>query len=167
MIHHPYRCLTELQLALGFTQDELTLAWSVINDHYVTDLPLIHAPHIIAVTAVVMTIVIRPSQGNAHGAQLGGPAMRMGQPASTAAMANTATAQSKAQRLTDWLVHSGVDVDAVAQCTQEMISVYVLWESYNDKECKESISRFVHEVSGRDSSTATSERIQALTRRPA
>ncbi len=50
------------------SQDEITLAWSVINDHYLTDLPLLYPPHVIAVTAILLAVVLKPSQASLHAA---------------------------------------------------------------------------------------------------
>ncbi|KAK1772938.1 putative transketolase [Phialemonium atrogriseum] len=46
IVHQPYRTLTTLQSEFSLTQDEFALAWSAINDHYMTDLPLLYPPHI-------------------------------------------------------------------------------------------------------------------------
>src|SRR6266516_2746677 len=56
IVHHPYRTLLDLQGTLSLTQEETTLAWSVINDHYFTDLPLLYPPHVIAITAIFLGI---------------------------------------------------------------------------------------------------------------
>ena len=63
ILHHPYRSLNELQTQFQLTQEENALAWSIINDHYLTDLPLLHAPHVIAITAMFLAVVLKPTQG--------------------------------------------------------------------------------------------------------
>jgi cyclin C len=60
IVHQPYRTLTALQGDFSLTPDETTLAWTVINDHYMTDLPLVYPPHIIALTAILLSLVVRP-----------------------------------------------------------------------------------------------------------
>jgi hypothetical protein len=45
IIHHPYRSLNELQTKLELSQDEMSVAWSVVNDHYVTDLSVPASHH--------------------------------------------------------------------------------------------------------------------------
>lgn len=62
IIHQPYRTLANLPPELALTQEENTLAWSVINDHYMTDLPLIYPPHIIGYTAVLLAILLNPAK---------------------------------------------------------------------------------------------------------
>ncbi|ODV79237.1 RNA polymerase II holoenzyme cyclin-like subunit [Suhomyces tanzawaensis NRRL Y-17324] len=67
-LHHPYRSLLQIrdflienQAVYGFTlnDDELQNAWSLINDSYITDLHLLLPPHIIAVTSIYITIVLK------------------------------------------------------------------------------------------------------------
>lgn len=67
IIHQPYRTLTSLPSEIALSPEESSLAWSVINDHYMTDLPLIHPPHIIALTAILLAIVLRPSPAGSGG----------------------------------------------------------------------------------------------------
>lgn len=70
ILHHPYRSLLQIrdflldnQSTYGFTlsEDELQNSWSFINDSYITDLHLIFPPHIIAVAAIYITIVLKKS----------------------------------------------------------------------------------------------------------
>ncbi|KAK4222061.1 RNA polymerase II holoenzyme cyclin-like subunit [Podospora fimiseda] len=68
IIHQPYRTLTNLQTEFELTQEEIMLAWTVINDHYMTDLPLLYPPHTVALTAMLLAIVLRPpNAGNGGG----------------------------------------------------------------------------------------------------
>lgn len=139
IIHHPYRSLAELQTQFQLTQEENALAWSIINDHYLTDLPLLHAPHVIAITAMFLAVVLKPTQS--------------GLPVNAAGVANALQTlgnarsgggiQNRVQKLVDWLAESNVDIEAVVECTQELISLYEVWESYTDKTCKDQIAKFV------------------------
>jgi len=135
--HHPYRTLSDIQGNIGLSQDDMSLAWSVINDHYLTDLPILHPPHVIAVTAVFLAIVLRPVQNTTH-MQAANVAAAM---QSLGSVQNTSN--PKVQKLVDWLAESSIDVEAVVDCTQELISLYEVWEQFNDKVCKEQIARFV------------------------
>ncbi|KAK7735248.1 RNA polymerase II holoenzyme cyclin-like subunit [Cytospora paraplurivora] len=207
IVHQPYRTLTGLQSSLGLTQDEMALSWSIINDHYMTDLPLIYPPHTIALMAILLAIVFRPSQnttqaGAAAAAQAaaaagGGAAAAaaMAQPsmaginAVTAALAQAQARQpptpgggappgqqagadgsagagagaaagvsasqsaalskekgerySKMHRFGLWLAESNIDIEAIVDCTQELISFYDFQEQYNDKLTREQIVRFI------------------------
>ena len=60
IIHQPYRTLTLMHTEIPLSQEDVALAWSIINDHYMTDLPLLYPPHIIALTAILLSLVLRP-----------------------------------------------------------------------------------------------------------
>lgn len=180
IVHQPYRTLTSLQSEFSLSQDETALAWSVINDHYMTDLPLLCPPHIIALTAVLLALVLRPSNGPNQGNQNssitgGGNAAAMGIAAATAALAQAQAGAalagghqgqqpstpgglqgsangkekvqdirvSKVQRFAAWLAESNIDIEAMVDCTQELIAFYECHEQYNDKLTREQIIRFV------------------------
>jgi cyclin C len=151
IVYHPYRSLTSLQGVFSLTQEESALAWSIINDHYMTDLPLLFAPHIIAIMAILLALVLRP---NTTGVQSASSAA--GSIASAAQAALTSVGQSKAgnekqvggqrskiQKLASWLAESNIDIEAVVDCTQELISFYEVQEYYNEKLTREQINRFV------------------------
>lgn len=151
IIHHPYRSLTSLQPTFSLTQEESALAWSIINDHYMTDLPLLFAPHIIAIMSILLALVLRP---NATGIQSASGSA--GNLASAASAALSSAGQSKAgsekpgggartkvQKLANWLAESNIDIEAIVDCTQEIISFYEVQEQYNEKLTREQINRFV------------------------
>lgn len=141
IVHHPYRSLAELQSQFQLTQEENALAWSIINDHYLTDLPLSHAPHVVAITAMFLAVVLKPTQGGlqVHAAGVANALQALG---GARGGANQGT-QNRVQKLVDWLAESSVDIEAVVECTQELISLYEIWESYSDKACKDQIAKFV------------------------
>ncbi|KAK6587063.1 hypothetical protein PZA11_000353 [Diplocarpon coronariae] len=151
IVHHPYKSLASLQGVFALSQEESNLAWSIINDHYMTDLPLLFAPHIIAIMAILLALVLRPNQ---TGVQSAGPPA--GAMASLAHAALSAASQAKAgeerqvggprtkvQKLANWLAESNIDIEAVVDCTQEIISFYEMQEQYNEKLTREQINRFV------------------------
>lgn len=148
IVHHPYRTLSELQPALPLTSDEVALAWSVINDHYLTDLPLLYPPHVIAVMAIIVAVVFKPSQTSFHGpgpSSLAG-ALREGGSGMNILAAlgdKNGAGPVRIQKLIAWLAESEVDIKAVIECTQELVSLYEVWEQYNEKHCRELIGRMV------------------------
>lgn len=152
IVHHPYRTLSELQPELSLTSDEVALTWSVINDHYLTDLPLLHPPHVIAVMAIMVAIVFKPSQTSFHGS--GAPslagAMRDGGVSMLAALGDQSGngPPPRIQKLVGWLAESEVDIKAVIECTQELVSLYEVWEQYSEKHFKELIGRMARSKSG-------------------
>lgn len=134
VIHHPYREIFELQKQLSLSQDEVNLAWCIVNDHYLTDLPLLHTPETMALAAVTLAVTVRPSQGSTGGQSLGAAVARGSQNPST---------QTRGQMLMHRLTQASVNAEGVIECTQEMISLYVVWEEYSEKTCKEQIGRYI------------------------
>ncbi|KAI9787166.1 MAG: RNA polymerase II holoenzyme cyclin-like subunit [Geoglossum umbratile] len=155
IVHQPYRSLSDLQGTFSLAQDEVALAWSIINDHYLTDLPLLYPPHTVALTAIFLAVVLKPTQTSLHAAVTSAVASAVQAAASSvnssgngfqssSAGANTGnTAQTKVQELVTWLAESDVDMEAIIDCTQELISLYDVWDQYNEKVCKEQIARYV------------------------
>lgn len=146
IVHHPYRTLSELQSELTLSSDEVALAWSVINDHYLTDLPLLHPPHVIAIMAIIVAVVFKPSHpgafpGSAQSALAG--AMRDGGGMNMLAALSDKSGPPRIQKLVHWLAESEVDIKAVVESTQELLSLYEVWEQYSEKHCKELIGRMV------------------------
>src|SRR5690606_5554955 len=144
--HHPYRTLQELQQTLGLTSDEAGTAWCIINDSYLTDLPLLHAPHEIALCAIFLAVVLKPTQATAtlhtsNGAV--GATMTANQIVAAFNGRGNGSQGGRLSKLTDWFAKSGVDIAAVIDCTQELISLYEIWDTYSEKQCKEQLSRMI------------------------
>jgi cyclin C len=151
IVHHPYRSLTALQTTFSLTQEESALAWSIINDHYMTDLPLLFAPHTIAIMSILLALVLRP---NTTGIQSAGNSAGNIASAAHAALSSVGqvkasnekpggAARTKVQKLANWLAESNIDIEAIVDCTQEIISFYEFQEPYNEKLTREQINRFV------------------------
>jgi cyclin-C len=114
IIHHPYRTLERVTELIPLTHQDLTIAWTIVNDTYASDLPLLYPPHIIALTAIYMAF-FTPSQLRTH------------------VRPNSGASHS---RLVEWFAQSGVDMDAIAEVTQEIICLYQVWKDYRAKDCK-------------------------------
>jgi cyclin-C len=114
IVHHPYRTLQHVSEQVGLAQQNLMDAWTIINDTYACDLPLLYPPHVIALSAIYMAF-FTTSQGRTHT-----------KPASN----------SLHTKLVEWYAQSGVDMDAIAEVTQEIISLYQVWSDYKAKDCK-------------------------------
>lgn len=152
VVHHPYRALSEHQPTLGISPDEVALAWSVINDHYLTDLPLLHPPHVIAVMAIFVATVFKPNHPSGMPMNPGSgtlsTAMREGGginvlSAFAGGDRTGASLPPRVQKVVDWLATGEVDIEAVIECTQEIVSLYEVWEQYSEKSCKEQVGRYV------------------------
>ncbi|EKG19458.1 Cyclin [Macrophomina phaseolina MS6] len=142
IIHHPYRSLSDLQTSFKLTHEEYSQAEYVLNDHYLTDLPLLHPPHVIAIASMVIAVTLGPTQtgismltaANMQTAMSGLSNQQAG---------NAGGSPVRMQHLMNWLADSNVDIEAVADCVQEMVSLYEVWEQYNEKVCKDQINRFI------------------------
>lgn len=187
IVWHPYRSLTALKenQSLALTNEELSLAWSIINDTFMTDLPLTCPPYLIAVTAMFLAVVFVPSKSSldlkspaydvqniadaARFASIGGRtgiSSTLGQAMDSSGMNQnsasfrhnnqildrssmktktlTATVSSdKMQNLIRFLVESDIDIERMIDATQVIISLYEIWEQYNDKFVKEAITRCI------------------------
>ncbi|PFH60312.1 hypothetical protein XA68_11158 [Ophiocordyceps unilateralis] len=167
IIHQPYRSLSSLRGELALADEDVQLARSVINDHYMTDLPMLCAPHIIALIAILLALVLRPNSSG-PGQSATGTAAVAGLAAAQAALsqahANKASGLknllespnpsdskekqqeariTRVQHFAAWLAESTVDIAAMVDATQEIISFYECYEQYNDKLTREQITRFV------------------------
>ena len=147
IIHHPYRTLQELQTTLDMSPDEISLAWSVVNDHYLTDLPLLFPPHIIAVTAIFLAMTLKPTQAGLQAAASTAAALsNTPQPLKVAGGADTrapTTVPNKVQNLVSWLAEGEVDIHAVTDCSQEIISLYEILDQFKETVCREQIAAFM------------------------
>ena len=167
LIHQPYRTLSSLRTELPMTEEDATLAKSVINDSYMTDLPLTCPPHIIGLAAILLSLVLRPnsaipgqnSSGSAAAAGLAAAQAALSQAqARTGPMGGVGgddggvsdlrkkpqeTRMTRVQQFAAWLAESSVDIPAMVDATQEIISFYECHEQYNDKLTREQINRFV------------------------
>ncbi|RMZ85623.1 hypothetical protein DV737_g562, partial [Chaetothyriales sp. CBS 132003] len=194
IIWHPYRTLNDLKdnQDLKLSSEELNLAWCIINDSYVTDLPLTCPPHLIAIIAIFLAVVFHPqSKASAMrppiatnqvmdadsagfvsmGARPGiagalenamhhlpmnppsTPAIRsgnqnisVGDPSRSAVPDKTygmqaIQASEKFQNTLRFLVESEIDLHQMIEGTQEIISLYEVWEQYDEKAIKEAVSR--------------------------
>ena len=147
IIHHPYRTLQELQKTLDMGSDDVSLAWMVINDHYLTDLPLLVPPHVIAITAIFLAMTLKPNQVGLHTAMTSPVGQSVASPISkeppSFAGGTSQAHQKKVQNLVSWVAEGEVDIQAVIECSQELISLYEAWDANVEKLCKEQITRFV------------------------
>lgn len=149
ILHHPYRSLSDLSPIFGMSTEETALAYSIINDHYNTDLFFLYPPHVIAVTTILLSIVLRPTQSGlqAHTA-VNATALSGALQQGMSAFSGNKNYGGKVARLVEWLAESKIDIGAVIVTTQELISLYELWETYSERPCKEAISRFMKDGLG-------------------
>lgn len=168
IVHQPYRTLLSLRTELPMAEEDATLAKSIINDTYMTDLPLLHPPHIIALVAILLSLVLRPNPSMPGQNAASGASAAVGLAAAQAALSQTAQGRpphggggqdmhsgsdakgksqesriTRVQQFAAWLSESNVDITAMVDATQEIISFYECHEQYNDKLTRDQINRFV------------------------
>ena len=173
ILHHPYRTLGDLGPQFGLSNEEQTLAHNIVNDSYNTDLALLYPPHITAILAIFLAVVLRPagqptglqnyasSSSSQHSGtpsqssdrslfaalpgQAGTPAMsaNAAQSALLGGLTGLKQAGPKLGKLVEWLAESKVDMNAIVDATQEMVSLYEVWEQYSERTCKEGITKFM------------------------
>lgn len=115
--------------------DETTLAWSIVNDHYLTDLPLLYPPHVIAATAALLGVVMKPTQGASH--------MQASNIQGALSAVSGGPVNARVKKITDFIAESTISIEAMMDVTQELISLYEVWDGYKESLCKEPIVRFV------------------------
>ena len=163
IVHQPYRSLTSLRTELSLVDEDVQLAKSVINDHYMTDLPLLFPPHVIALVAILLALVLRPNSAT-PGQPASGSAAAAGLAAAQAALSQAQQGVrgvpdpvsgqdarekqqeariTRVQHFAAWLAESSVDIASMVDATQEIISFYECYEGYNEKLTREQINRFV------------------------
>lgn len=150
IIHQPYRSLNVLAAEFALAPEETQQAWTIINDHYMTDLPLLYAPHIIALIAIMLVLapaLTTAAQRNGQGQQntVQTTLQRVAQERMAAAkdQRSLPNVQTKLQRFTSWLSSSTVDIEAMIDAAQEMISFYEVLADYPEKSVESQIHRFI------------------------
>lgn len=196
IVWHPYRSLIALKenQDLKLTNDELGLAWSIINDSFMTDLPLTCPPHLTAIIAMFLAVVFLPtakaagtlrplthdtianpdtgpfsslggrqnltgnfnnalgnlqmsnqmaaqSNVNAHGKAPAGQNDSASQQFDKEKALALVKESEKMQNIIKFLVESGIDIARMIEGTQEMVSLYDVWEQYNEKSVKDVVAR--------------------------
>lgn len=145
IVHHPYRTLTELMTSVfGMSSEECNTASQVVNDTCVTDLPLIYPPHILALTAIFLTVALKPSLSQTS-ALAAGSSIGSGNALTSGAQFSVSGGQLKINNMVNWFAESKVDMEAIIDCTQEIISLYEVWESYmsTEKVCRDQLAKLV------------------------
>lgn len=191
IVWHPYRTLMELkgpakEGGLELNNDEFGMAWSIINDSYLTDLPLTCPPHTIAIMAIFLAVAFQPVN-NGMVVSSGPPTFQLpntpnpimssnssmsfqglggrqglstvinstinipasGRPSANVGVDNRVKSNCKPapsermQKVISFLAESSVDLEQIIEATQHIVSLYEVWESYNEKTVKETLARVI------------------------
>ncbi|KAG2139696.1 cyclin-like protein [Suillus clintonianus] len=120
---------------LELPDDAFQLAWSIINDTYRSDLCLLYPPHLLAITALYLAVVLHgPTrellQQQSHSADVtpahSSPRRSSRQNSST----SSSHAKKPSQDFVAFFAELNISMSLVATIAQEIISLYTLWERY-------------------------------------
>jgi len=127
---------------LELQEGALQTAWFIINDTFRSDLCLFYPPHLIAITAIYLTLVFHSSTRNSIQLQsVPAPSLRSQTPTSQATpgggnprRSSRSSSQHKkpTQDVIGFMAGLNVNMEVVASIAQEIISRYTLWERYKD-----------------------------------
>ncbi|KAH9167037.1 cyclin-like protein [Lactarius sanguifluus] len=117
---------------LELEEGPLQTAWFIINDTYRSEICLLYPPHMIAIAAIYLTLVLNDKTREAiqaHGAPVP-PPRRSSRTTSGGAHRKSAPAQQ--QDFVGFMAGLRVSLPTVAMIAQEILSLYTLWGRYSD-----------------------------------
>ncbi|KAK7459632.1 RNA polymerase II holoenzyme cyclin-like subunit [Stygiomarasmius scandens] len=169
---------------LELSENAVQTAWFIINDTYRSNLCLLYPPHLIAIAAIYLTLILNPSAQDsiAHllpsaGAEASSsaadtPSSSQFQPQSgstprrssrqssqTQTPTHTQDLSSEKQDPISFLANLNVSLSLISTISQEIISLYSLWDRYHEESAGSggpAISS-LNSVSGLDSSASGSQ----------
>ncbi|EIW62296.1 cyclin-like protein [Trametes versicolor FP-101664 SS1] len=122
-------------------------AWFIINDTYRSELCLLYPPHLIAITAIYLTLVFNPATRATIQAASAAPSSasstsgsssqhdasrRSSRSASSSSKRQHASAPAQPPDLIGWMAGLNVSMPLVATLAQEIIALYALWDRYDE-----------------------------------
>ncbi|KAG2178671.1 hypothetical protein INT44_001824 [Umbelopsis vinacea] len=107
IVWHPYRSLTHFATELGIREAGLQYAWFIVNDSYRTDVCLLYPPHMIALAAIYITVVLKHADF-APGSV--GDKLDMRQ----------------------WFADLNVDMAAIVEIVQDILGIYEIWGDWRE-----------------------------------
>ncbi|TPX40527.1 hypothetical protein SeLEV6574_g06569 [Synchytrium endobioticum] len=105
IIYHPYRPLTQYLKLLGIEKSCIQAAWFIVNDTYRTDALLIYPPHMIALTAILMSCVMNEEHIKQEKPHLD---------------------------LRAWFADLNINMEEIACITQEILDLWQVWDEYDE-----------------------------------
>ncbi|ODQ67289.1 cyclin-like protein [Nadsonia fulvescens var. elongata DSM 6958] len=133
IVHHPYRSLLQIiknlespvlgEFVVVLLPEEIQIAWSIINDSYITDLHLLFSPHVIAISCLYITVILKSYLIRVH------------QPPDSI--------KTVIQNFIKFIGESNFSLECIIECVQEMLSLYSSWETYEESVCKSAIEQIL------------------------
>ncbi|KIY43058.1 C/H/G cyclin [Fistulina hepatica ATCC 64428] len=115
---------------LELSEGALQTAWFIINDTYRSDICILHEPHLLAIAAIYLALVLHPQTCEALEARL-----REAPP--TAQQQRRPSQSSKRNAARDpiaFLAGLNVSFPRVSTIVQEIVSMYSRWDRYKEDE---------------------------------
>ncbi|CAI5758123.1 unnamed protein product [Candida verbasci] len=175
ILHHPYKSLIQIRdyldlnygkFGIKLTQETMQNSWSLINDSYITDIHLLLPPHIIAVSAIYITIVLKKNLLQLKNLNENGQnnntkdEMNIDDLMSLNGIQKNNKKKSnnnnengnddfeldildedtiKINKFMNFLEHSHINLDEIVEAVQDMMNVYLVWNRYNEQTVKKQL----------------------------
>lgn len=128
---------------LELQEPAVQMAWYIINDTYRSSLCLLYPPHMIAIAALYLTLVLHAPTREAIRAQSSNDTSSQPQsrpPSSSSSSSNPrrssrstpSNPKKPTQDIVGFIAGLNVNIEVVASIAQEIISLYTLWDRYKD-----------------------------------
>ncbi|PFH44866.1 hypothetical protein AMATHDRAFT_109840, partial [Amanita thiersii Skay4041] len=106
-------------------------AWLIINDTYRSNLCLLYPPHLIAIAALYLTVILHSPSRAAISPHIGGGSTTPRR--STRHAQPTSPAKKPPDTIVAFLSEMNVSLPLVATIAQEIISLWSLWDRYKEE----------------------------------
>ncbi|GJE83936.1 cyclin-like protein [Phanerochaete sordida] len=128
---------------LELQETALQTAWLIINDTFRSDLCLLYPPHMIGIAAIYLTLVFHAptytsirsqSQGASNSQPPSQPQSAQSTPSNPRRSSRSSSSQPKkpSQDVVGFMAGLNVNMEVIASIAQEIISLYTLWDRYNE-----------------------------------
>lgn len=138
IVHHPYDSLVTItgilqgeDFNVKLSDEERGTCWSIVNDSYATDIHLLYPPHVVAISALIMVIVLvtKPNNYLLDKYESSGNHYNFSETGSR-------LTESAISRL---VASSNTNLDQITECMQELIILYENWLVHDEYSIKKSL----------------------------
>lgn len=119
IVHQAYNPLIKLSKEFALIPEEFQAAWAAINDAYLSDIPLLYSPKVIAFASMFMVLILKPELDSGR---------------------SPLTVKSRLDALSVTIGRrDSLDMTQLAYCIQEYLSLYSLIEGLDRSRIAEEI----------------------------
>ena len=108
IVWHPYRPLLQICEELGMRESGAQYAWFIVNDSYRTDVSLLYPPHMIALAAIYITVVLNHADF-------------------------TPGSIGDRTDMRQWFADLNVDMESIVEIAQDILSIYDVWNNWKEE----------------------------------